>query len=237
MMMKNFIFDVYGTLVDIRTDECSDTFRREFQSYFQRICGKEIDFWHPYEQLTAVCEKPYGEIDFIAIVKKIAASAGVVLGDETAWETAAHFRELSRSRLCAYSGVPTMLEELHRRGGHLFILSNAQASFTLKELEELKLASYFDGIELSSEFGEKKPSPAFFRHILDKYALDPSECIYTGNDFVCDILPSQAAGMKAAYIRSEISPAEDDLSRIAGVADFATDDYRLLSAYLLGLLQ
>lgn len=233
--MKSFIFDIYGTLVDIRTDEDSETFRGAFQRYFRQVCEKEIDFWGPYEQLIRLCEQPYGEIDFIAIVKNIAADGGVNLSDEKAWEVAAHFRELSRSRLLTYPGVPTMLAEIHRRGGKLYILSNAQASFTLKELEELKIKQYFDGIELSSDFGEKKPSPAFFRHILNKYALDPSECIYIGNDFACDILSSKAAGMKAAYIRSNISPAEDDLARAAETADFATDDYSCLIEYLLGL--
>ena len=234
--MKNFIFDIYGTLVDIRTDEDSDTFRGAFQRYFHQVCKKEIDFWNPYEQLIRLCEQPYGEIDFIAIVKKIAADGGVNFSDEKAWEIAAYFRELSRSRLLTYPGVPTMLAEIHRRGGRLYILSNAQASFTLKELEELQLVQYFDGIELSSDFGEKKPSPAFFRHILKKYALDPSECIYIGNDLACDILSSKAAGMKAAYIRSNISPAEDDLARAAETADFVTDDYSCLIEFLLGLL-
>ena len=234
--MKNFIFDIYGTLVDIGTDEDSETFREAFQRYFHQVCEREIDFWGPYEQLTHECKQPYGEIDFIAIVKRIAANAGLIFSDETAWEIAAHYRELSRSRLLTYPGVSTMLEEIRRRGGNLYILSNAQASFTLKELEELQLVQYFDGIELSSDFGEKKPSPAFFRHILKKYALDSSECIYLGNDFACDILSSKAAGMKAAYIRSNISPAEDDFARARETADFATDDYSRLIAYLLGLL-
>ena len=106
--------------------------------------------------------------------------------------TAITFRALSRKFLRTYDGVKELLEELHERGRGVYLLSNAQTDFTRPEIEMLGLTRYFDGILLSSEQGCKKPSPVFFRRLLEQYRLNPAESIMTGNDEAADIAGAQS---------------------------------------------
>ena len=88
-------------------------------------------------------------------------------------------------------------------------------------------------MELSSDFGKKKPAPEFFKHIIDKYSLVPEKTVYIGNDFKADILGAKAVNLNTAYIKSNLSPEEDDLAQIKKTADFAADNFSKLSEYLL----
>ena len=231
--MKNYVFDIYGTLIDINTDEYSEKFRARFEKYFCRKLKVKVPFWQRYGVL-CTCN-PEEEPDFIRIIRTIAEEGGVNPTDEKLMKIARAFRKSSTKFIRAYDGIPQLLQTLKANGAKLYILSNAQSAFTRYELDKLKLTGYFDGIELSSEVGYKKPSQKFFGHILSKYALDPAESIYVGNDIKCDILSSKLAGMSAAYILSDISPAEDSVEEAEKTADFATANLEKLCAYLTQL--
>ncbi|MBD5632692.1 MAG: HAD family hydrolase [Clostridia bacterium] len=225
--MKNFVFDIYGTLVDIKTDEQSSRFKRRFSAYFNKHNKNGVDFFAEY--FSRCAQKDNGgdsELDLFAVFKEIC-------GESEATEIAQKFRSLSRSRLKVYRGIKKLLKTLKGGGAKLYILSNAQTCFTLPELEKLKLMKYFDGVEISSEFGKKKPSKEFFEHVVNKYSLEKSETVYIGNDFVCDILGAKSAGLKAVYISSNLSPETDELAKISEVADFVTDKVSELKNYLI----
>ena len=232
--MENFVFDLYGTLVDIHTDEGAQKFKQKTAKYFARLNPRVTDFFALYKRLCA--EKSSGEnceIDLLSVFREILTYGGNAVEEGTVLKAAEYFRKQSRSRLKLYRGVRALLKGLRMRGARLYILSNAQSCFTVKELEKLKLTEWFDGIEISSDFGRKKPAPEFFRHIIDKYSLDPEKTVYVGNDFKADILGAKSASLCAAYIKSNLSPAEDDLAQIKKTADFATDDFSELFEYLL----
>ena len=98
-----------------------------------------------------------------------------------------------------------LLEGLRARGAGVYLLSNAQACFTRHELEILGLADKFDGIQLSSEAGWKKPSGQFFLTAFERFSLSPDECIYIGNDLRDDVGGARAVGMRSIYIETEQS--------------------------------
>lgn len=232
--MLNFVFDLYGTLADIRTDEQSEDFAAAFSDYFDGLCGCRTDF---FEECGKICRTFTGnmEPDIIAVFRGVAEKRGAVLSDGQLSAAARRFRRLSLKKLALYPEVPPLLKELGSRGCGVYLLSNAQAAFTLDEIEELGIGGYFDGIELSSDFGEKKPSLSFFEHLLGKYGICAEQCVYTGNDFFCDIAPAKALGMRAAYIKTDTSPAGDRLEEVAKAADFCTVSHAELSRYLLSL--
>ncbi|MGN0814137.1 MAG: HAD family hydrolase [Candidatus Coproplasma sp.] len=233
--MKNFAFDLYGTLIKIRTDENSPGFRRKIASRFNALCGKCVDFWTEYDAAFGGAA-PEEELDFIKIIKDIAKKNGVNLTDKQAESFALLFRRASTQRIGVYKGVKKTLKSLRDSGARLYILSNAQSSFTLNEIKKLGLFKYFDGIELSSDFGKKKPSKAFFLHLIKKYNLRPEDTVYTGNDFACDIITPKSLGMKCAYVHTDISPDEDDPEHVSAFADFVSEgDFSKIGEYLLSL--
>ncbi|MDE6585417.1 MAG: HAD family hydrolase [Clostridia bacterium] len=227
--MKNFLFDLYGTLVDVRTDENSQKFIKRYERYFARLGYK--NFWENYSK---ACEEinsedEFFEPDIFEVFKKLAPDV-----DEEKLNKAAYtFRKYSRSKLKLYGGAKELLIELKKSGAKVYLVSNAQACFSVPELKKLKLYDLFDGIELSSDFGRKKPCKDFFTHALKKYGLDIGQSIYCGNDFRADVLGAKSAGLATAYINSNISPRDDDLEKIKEVATFATSDYKSLINYLL----
>ncbi len=227
--MKNFVFDLYGTLVDIHTDEADEKFKKAVAKYFCRA-----DFWEEYLRLCAEADtgEENCEIDLSAVFKALLKGAE----DKRVAEAAKYFREKSRTRLKVYRGVYSLLQALKGGGGRLFILSNAQACFTLDELKTLKLTEYFDGISLSSEFGKKKPAKGFFLNLLKKYGLSARETVYIGNDFRTDILGAKTAGLGTAYIKSNLSPEGDDVEEISKASDYATESFEELSEYLIAVL-
>lgn len=227
--MQNFIFDLYGTLVDIRTDEQSQKFRRRFNAYFKTV-NPEIQFFSEYFPLCDKLKSSGGEnceIDLSRVFDKLAGARSR--------EAALVFRQFSTQYIKPYRGVKRFLAKLKACGKRLFILSNAQSCFTLPELEKLKIAGLFDGIVISSDFGRKKPDAEFFEFILAKYSLDPKDSIYIGNDLCADICGARAVNLKTAYVLSNLSPVSDNMKKADKEADFACDNHKRLFEYLLSL--
>lgn len=253
-MYQNYIFDFYGTLVDIRTDEenpglwekMSEIYRalgadygpRELRRAFRRLENEERKRLE-HEELERPengerirlereeLERPENkerkrlghgaedkpgsgtaEPDLTKVFAMLYHDKNVSCDASQARMTAITFRALSRRFLRVYDGVEELLGELRRRGRKIYLLSNAQTDFTRPEIEMLGLTHYFDGIVLSSEQGCKKPSPVFFRRLLEQYRLEPSESIMIGNDEAADIAGAQRVGLDTLYIHTDISPEE-----------------------------
>ena len=69
-----------------------------------------------------------------------------------------------------YDGVIELLEGLKQAGKKIYLLSNAQESFTIPEMEELGILPYFDGIMISSEEKVCKPQRQL-RTVLLRYRV------------------------------------------------------------------
>ena len=117
-----------------------------------------------------------------------------------------------------------MLKRLKDAGKKVFLLSNAQALFTAPEISLLGLTPYFDGILLSSDAGVKKPDPAFYEMLLNRYHLDPKECLMTGNDDIADCHGAASAGIASRYVATRQSPnlsgpLPENCEEIAAIAE------------------
>ena len=155
-----------------------------------------------------------GRVNFCSLLSEIRSTTspsfkgGKSFAKSRAQTLADEFRRLSMVRIKAFHGVKTMLRELRKVGG-VYLLSNAQACFTRKELADTGLISLFDGIIISSEVGVKKPSERVFEIAFDTFGISPADSIYVGNDMRDDILGASSVGMKSAYIHTEQSGSYD----------------------------
>ncbi|MGN1235633.1 MAG: HAD family hydrolase [Christensenellaceae bacterium] len=227
--MKNVAFDLYGTLVDIRTEEWSEAFREAFVSYLVRTLGEGEDFFFRYEAaLRAAQGTEEEEVDLLPLFADVLA-----LDRERARLVMRAYRTLSRKKLRTYPQMKELLRELRAQRTGVYLLSNAQSAFTMDELESLGLAECFDGIALSSDYGFKKPSKAFFEGAMRSLGILPQETVYVGNEIRCDLVGSTGVGMRCVYIRSELSPREDTIESALRIAEFATDSHDELKRYLI----
>lgn len=213
-MYQNYIFDLYGTLADIRTDEDKPYLWKKLAELYASFGAfySPAELKREFRRLEQKEKEALGgkdaEPNLRRVFAKLYQQRNITCDDTQAKLTAVFFRTLSREKLALYDGVKELLKELKRRGKGVYLLSNAQADFTEPELCMLGIVPYFDGIFLSSRQGVKKPSPLFFNGLLKQYRLVKQESIMIGNDEASDIAGACAVGMDSLYIHTEISPKE-----------------------------
>ena len=220
MRAENVVFDLYGTLVDIRTDEhgkgcwerTAEIFRENGAEYLPKELEKRyFEVVSELEHETDIdLKEVYPEIDILRAFRILYREKGASADGELAEKTAVGFRRASTKFIRLYPNVLWLLSGLSEDGARVILLSNAQAAFTRPELRRLGLDGLFDKIFLSSDFGIKKPDLRFFEAALKD--LDPQRTVMVGNDMTCDIEPAKKLGLSTVYVRSKISPKGDNPS-------------------------
>ena len=216
---RNYLFDLYGTLCDIRTDETGRLLwaktalyygengapyeGRELRAAYLRLCRAEQERHRD----------PLYEIELRRVFRRLYEEKGVRPDRRRVEETARFFRLQSMKRLRRYPWVLPTFAALRARGARLYLLSNAQACFTVPELRVLELSDAFDGILLSSDAHVKKPSPRIMHRLLDRYGIDPAASLMVGNDQSADVAVAHAVGMDALYLQTETSSYYDPALR------------------------
>lgn len=243
-MYRNYIFDLYGTLVDIRTDEYSLDFWRkavsvfasngasftpsELRNTYRRLVRRE----RRLEQLRHPLYR-YIDIDLLRVFRVLYRGKGIEADEALLLDTAHRFRTASTEHIRLYDGVRELLDTLKARGKHIYLLSNAQESFTVPELLQLGIYEDFDGIMISSQERVCKPQRQFFDRLCERYALDKTESVMIGNDQYSDIAGAAAAGIDSLYIYQDISPEVEDEDAIQAGWKIMDKDVRKISQYLL----
>ena len=211
-MYKNIIFDFYGTLVNIRTnekDECVWNKLSLFMAY-QGAFYEGAELKASYEKNTEKYRVRYSnadfpEVDITDVFYKLYSEKGVKAKTKLLKQTALVYRALCTEHLSAYEGVEDMLKELKKKGKKLFLLSNAQRIYLLSEIKMLGLSEYFDGIYISSDYHTSKPDPQLYKMLIEKEGLKKSDTVMVGNDYATDIKGANKAGIDSLYYLSETS--------------------------------
>lgn len=212
---QNYLFDLYGTLVDVHTDEDKDLL-------WQRLCillGTEGVYctaqYLKEKYSTEVAEREkvakaergqWAEIDIEPVFAGIYADHGIKADEGRIANLAKMFRLMSLEKLHTFPGAEQMLKRLKKAGKKVILLSNAQTLFTMPELQALGLIPYFDGIIISSCEGRKKPDRELYQLAVKRYGLDPAETVMVGNDDEADCWGAANAGLDSMYVFTEQSP-------------------------------
>ena len=210
-MYKNYIFDLYGTLADIRTDEEDPELWNKTAEFYTAnrasYTGKELRaaYLSYCASEQARSQNPWYEIELRRVFRKLYTAKGVFPRRELVEETAVFFRRTSIRKLKVYPWVFEIFEKIRSKGSGIYLLSNAQSCFTVPELKELGLYGLFDGIVISSDAEVKKPDPEIMRILLKRYGLKPEECLMVGNNQTSDVLVSKRCHIKCLYIETETS--------------------------------
>lgn len=235
-MAENYIFDLYGTLIDIETDEEQPRLWERLAAFYAAAGAdyEPVRLRRRYRELVkaredALAEKsgvprPVAEIRLEDVFAALFEEKGVLQYAEQLAQVGGLFREWSTARLGLFPGTEALLARLHEAGKGVFLLSNAQRIFTMPEMQKLGIADSFDGILLSSDAGVKKPSPLFFSRLLEKYDIEKDTCVMVGNDCNADIGGAHAFGIPSIYIHTEQSTPlthslPDDCVRIKQIGD------------------
>lgn len=224
---KNYVFDLYGTLVDIRTDETRPFVWEKLALFFgyygahyepKELCSRYGEIVKEQESnLKKVLDvrrqdshESSPEIEITSVFLQLYMDKGISADEQLAVYSGQLFRVLATDYVRLYPGTREMLMHLKTLGKNIYLLSNAQRIFTAYEMKDLGISSYFDDILISSDYRTRKPDEQFFKILVQRHLLDPAQCLFVGNDSKCDIAGAQNAGMDTFYVKSNISPENDE---------------------------
>lgn len=210
MKYRNYIFDLYGTLIDIHTDEespelwqfmtdylkehfCAATTAQKLKADYAAICKDET------VKLAKATGSDYPEIKIEWVWKRLIEHD---CNYDEMRDLCVAFREKSRDKLICYKNVHRVLATIKDKGSRIYLLSNAQRLFTEKELKDTGLTGYFDDIFISSDMGVKKPDASFINSLMAKHSLVKSETVMVGNEISSDIGSAIAAGIDGIYLNT-----------------------------------
>ena len=92
-----------------------------------------------------------------------------------------------------------VLQDLRERGYKIGLVSNWDGTLAAT-CGERGLAPYVDYIGDSTVFGQVKPAPAFFLHVLDRLGIPPEAAFHVGDDYDADVEGARAAGITPILI-------------------------------------
>lgn len=217
-MYQNYIFDLYGTLFDIRTDEGMEQLWDKMALFYtfngaayesEKLEEKYCEYVDDEKKAVKAKHPKFTKIDIEIknVFKKLYTDCGVKPSRELMEVTARLFRCLSTTmNVKPYDGVFELFELLHKKGKKIYLLSNAQHSFTEPELRSAGIYDKFDGVLISSDELCCKPDSAFYQKLFNKFDLKKEESIMIGNDATSDIKGANDFGIDSLYIHTEISP-------------------------------
>ena len=217
MKYTDLVFDLYGTLVDIHTEENDLVWEKTalYFGYYGAHYSPEAlkaAFTAELSKRQAKAGQSYEcfpDIPFESIMADLFREAGVTENaDALAVHAAQLFRITSTEYIRLYPGALDALAQLRQKGFRLWLLSNAQRVFTAYELQHLGLGEQLDGIFISSVYGCRKPDARFYKALLHEKGLDPNSCLMIGNDRDTDIAGAKALGMGTLYMHTGLTPPD-----------------------------
>lgn len=230
MRYTDLIFDLYGTLVDIHTEESALVWEKTaiyFGFYGAHYTGQELEreFHAALSRREAKAGQSYEcfpDIPFELVMEELFRAKDITDDVKALSRNAAQlFRISSIDYIRLYPEVLEALAYLREKGYRLWLLSNAQRIFTAYEMRHLGLGDQLDGIYISSDYGCRKPDVRFFNALIEEQKLEPERCLMIGNDRHTDIAGAKAAGLDTLYMHTNLTPseqAEADLTMLPGSA-------------------
>jgi putative hydrolase of the HAD superfamily len=204
--IKGLIFDLYGTLIDIQTDE-NDFYTYDTVSKWLQYKGVKIDpeilkseYHSKIESTMAASKEQYPEVRVEEIFAEI-CSENAIWKSDTRYlgiETSKVFRSASLRRMYPFQESLKILQRYNDVPKCL--VSNGQRVFSEKELRFLGLYEFFDYVIFSSDVRYKKPDHRIFKTALDRLNLKPGEVLSIGDTVENDIIAPQEMGMEAMHI-------------------------------------
>lgn len=224
MHYDNYLFDLYGTLVDIHTQEDTPEVWKRL-AFFYGYYGADYtpkELQKSYEEIVHRTEgimkgdnhEVFPELQIEDVFLELFTLKGAKADKTLAVHAGQFFRVLSTDYVKLYDHALELLQFLKKYGKRVCLLSNAQRIFTEYEMRALGIYDKFDDVYISSDYHCKKPDIKFYNTLLEELQLDRSRTIMIGNDKRCDIEGARAAGLSTFYIHSNISPEVKDFTSI-----------------------
>lgn len=184
MNIQAIVFDLGGVLIDwnprylYRKLLKSDA---EIEYFLNNICTPEWnaqqDAGRPFHEAAAILKMQHPQ--YAGLIDAYVQRWEETLGDAD-WETVG------------------ILHEVKQMGVPVYALTNWSAETFPVARKKFEFLNWFAGILVSGEVKLKKPDPAIFRLLLEKYQLDATRTIYI-DDIKENIVAAQPLGFRTIH--------------------------------------
>lgn len=198
-MKKAFVFDLFGTLVDVREKKANNKILGEMSA------ALHVDFeifkmlWiHTYEdRMLGTFESIQDNIKYILKKQQLERS-------EEELTTAARMRAdfVKRSLETKRVGLFETLSDIKTRGFKIGLISDCSPDVPAV-WNALAYDHYFDSVIFSCKVGMKKPNPKIYQKSVDCLNVDFDECYYIGDGGSNELTGAQKVGMHPILIKSK----------------------------------
>jgi putative hydrolase of the HAD superfamily len=203
--IQAIVFDLYGTLVDIETNEDKSEVWNFLSLYLQYYDigispGRLKDAFETEKRkdLNSRHER-FPEVDLQEVFSSILKPEGST-NSFLVKSCCKLFRIMSRERFQLFPDSLPVLKQLKNEGYILGVVSNAQKVFTANEMRILDLPSYFKHMVFSSRFGITKPDKRLFIICCAMLEAEPENTIYIGDNPYNDVKGCKELGMKSILL-------------------------------------
>ena len=98
---------------------------------------------------------------------------------------------------------------MQEKGYGVYLLSNYPRRIYFQSIHELSFVELVDGAVFSFEVQATKPEPGIYEALLEKYQLQPTECVFV-DDLRTNIIAANHLGMATIHFHTK-SQAEEEL--------------------------
>jgi phosphoglycolate phosphatase len=183
-MIKAFIFDLDGTLIDSLAD-IAESINRMLDARGYPRCEKDIFKQMVGDGMEKLVER--------ALPESVRSEEMIRLCTE---EYRSLYETLWQQQTVPYAEMKETLEELKKRGLKVGVISNKAHRFTVPMTEHFFGAGYFDLILGQRLDVPRKPDPAGAHEAAALLGVDIRECAYVGDSGI-DMQFAKSSGMLA----------------------------------------
>jgi len=142
------------------------------------------------------------------------------------WGTAPGVTELEKywednfPRLaCPIKQSELVLNELRKKGIKLGIISNGHTLISMRKLKSLGITNYFDIIVISENEGYSFPDKQLADLAIKRIGVEPSKCLYIGDDCATNIIGAKEAGMNVVIFGNTSNKVDTQIISINKLKD------------------
>jgi len=184
-MIRNIIFDLGNVLISFKPADFLDD--HGFHEDYKKIILDDIfrsPVWHQIDN---------GDLTTEEAIEIIASRSSLKR------QEISEIFNLRTQILFPLERNIKMLPELKKRGLRLFFLSNFPSDIFDDIVKANPFFCFFDGGLISARAKASKPARRFFEILLEKYNLDPEECLFI-DDLEANVQTAAELGMKTIWL-------------------------------------
>lgn len=197
-MIKHVVFDVGKVLVDF-----------DWQGFFDTLdFSPEV-----YEKVAnaTVLSEMWNEFDRSRMSDEEILNGFLAKAPDCEEEIMRFWDNLGNS-IKRYDYAFDWIHSLKEKGYRVYLLSNYPRRLYSQSIEELAFVEEVDGAIFSYEVQATKPEPEIYEALLEKYQLNPTECVFL-DDNRNNIIAANKLGMATIHFHTK-SQAEEELKSL-----------------------